>query len=97
MKANLIKETEKAVCLTYVCEIYGEDFTCKKVWFPKSQIEIIGIENGVVEFEPKNDWILDVKTKDYCKFVNETFGTVKSEIKTYLSRINCEKVTFCWS
>jgi len=97
MKAKFVKETEKAICMSYTCEIYGELFRIKNVWFPKSQITISSIEENVVEFEPKNDWILDAKTKDYCRKIAETFDHVKTEISTYLSRINSEKVTWCWA
>ena len=80
----------------YQCEIYGENFTVKSAWFPKSQIEIKSIEDGVIDFNPNNDWILDAKTKDYCKWVKDTFSNVKSEIGTYLSNINNYSVDFCW-
>ncbi len=93
MKAIFNKQTEKAINISYVCEIYGEFFKVKNVWFPKSQLDIKLITDSVVEFEPKNNWILDVKTKEYCRYMAETFGNVKSEIQTYLSNINCEKVT----
>ena len=71
-------------------------FVVKSAWMPKSQIEINSTEDGVIDFTPKNDWILDAKTKDYCRYVAETLGNVKSEIATYLSRINTEKIDFCW-
>src|SRR5690348_8739078 len=97
MKAQINKETEKAINVTFVCEIYGENFTIKNAWLPKSQIEIISTENNILEFKPKNDWILDSKVKDYCKYVAETFApNIKQEIKTYLSAINSVKIDFCW-
>jgi len=96
MKAKLLKETEKAVQVTYCCEIYGEQFTVKSAWIPKSQIEIQSIEGDVLNFNPKNDWILDAKTKDYCKFVKDTFKNVVVEVDTYLSNINSYRVEFCW-
>lgn len=90
--AKVEKETEKAYCLTFSAEIYGEYFTVRKVWMPKSQVTIHKSENDTIWFVPNNDWILDAKCKEYCKYVAETFDNVKSEIKTYLSRINSEKV-----
>lgn len=86
--AVIEKETEKAMQLTFVADIYGEHFTIKKQWFPKSQITIHKIEDGKVCFTANNNWIIDRKVKDYCKFVAETLSNVRSEIKTYLSRIN---------
>lgn len=95
--AKITKETERAYQLTYVAEIYGELFTIKGQWFAKSQLNVIKIEDETIWFVPKNDWILDANTKKYAKFVSDTFGNVKSEIKTYLSRINTEKINmvFC--
>lgn len=83
--------------MTYGCEIYGENFTIRNQWFPKSQLDITSIEDGFIEFTTKNDWILDAKTKDYCRYIADTFSNVKSEIKTYISNINNEKVTFCYA
>ena len=97
MKALLNKQTEKAVNVSFKCELYGETFTVKSAWLPKSQIEIKSIgEDGVMEFDPKNDWILDAKTRDYCKFVADNFANVKSEVRTYLSPINNVKVDWVW-
>lgn len=90
--AVIEKETEKALQLTFVADIYGENFVIKKQWFPKSQITIHKIEDGKIWFTPNNNWIIDRKVKDYCKFVAETFDNVRSEIKTYLSRINNEVI-----
>lgn len=86
--AQVERETEKAIQLTFVAEIYGESFTIKKQWFPKSQITIHKQENGKVWFTANNDWIIDRKCKDYCKYVAEMYGNITSEIKTYLSAIN---------
>lgn len=91
--AILEKETDKAVCLTYSAEIYGELFTVKKQWFPKSLLDIKEVQNGTIWFIPKNNWILDKKTKEYCQWVAESFPNVKHEIKTYLSNINNEVIT----
>ncbi len=96
MKAKLIKQTDNAVQVTYNCDIYGEVFTVKNVWLPKSQLEIISTENDVLEFNTKNDWILDSKTKEYCQWVVRTFSNVVSEIKTYTSRINNYRVEYCY-
>ena len=38
-------------------------FVVKSAWMPKSQIEINSTEDGVIDFTPKNDWILDAKNK----------------------------------
>ena len=95
--AILESETPKAVKITYCCEIYGENFTVKKQWFPKSQLDIVKVEDGTIWFVPKNDWILDKKTREYCSWVAESFpNAVKREIKTYLSQINNEKITLVW-
>ena len=95
--AKITNETEKAYQLTYNVEIYGEVFEIKGQWFAKSQIDVKKIENGVIWFLPKNDWILDANTKKYAKFVATTFKNVKSEIRTYLSNINDIKISmvFC--
>jgi len=98
--AIIEKETEKAFCLSFVVDLYGEDFSVKKVWIPKSQISAIRVytnasgRNSLV-FQPKNDWILNAKTRDYCKWIAETFQNVKREVKTYLSAINSVTVTWC--
>ena len=96
MKAQFNKETEKAINLTFKVELYGEEVTIKNVWFPKSQINVESIENGIVEFMPKNNWILNAKVKDYCKWVCENFQHVKSEVKTYMSPISNVVVDFCF-
>ena len=98
--AKIEKETDKAYCLSFVVDLYGEDFCIKKVWMPKSQIEAIRTYeneagNKCLVFQPKNDWIINAKTRDYCKWVAETFPNVKSEVKTYLSNINNVTVTWC--
>ena len=90
--AKVDRETEKAIQLTFVAEIYGEAFTIRKQWFPKSQLTIQKQENGLVWFTAKNDWIIDRKCKDYCKYVAETFSNIKHEIMTYLSPINNEVI-----
>lgn len=90
--AKIEKETEKALCLTYTAEIYGEWVTIKKQWFPKSQLEVHKKDGDTLWFCPANDWILDKKTKEYCKWVADTFPNVKQEIKTYLSNINNEVI-----
>lgn len=90
--AKVERETEKAIQLTFVAEIYGETFTIKKQWFPKSQLTIHKQEDGKVWFTANNNWIIDKKVKEYCKYVAETFGNVKQEIKTYLSNINIEVI-----
>lgn len=98
--AVIEKETEKAFCLSFVVDLYGEDFCIKKVWMPKSQIEAIRTyenesKHKCLVFQPKNDWILNVKTRDYCKRVAETFPHIKHEVTTYLSNINSVTVTWC--
>lgn len=98
--AKIEKETEKAFCLSFVVDLYGEDFSIKKQWFPKSQIEAIRTYDNdfghkCLVFQPKNDWILNAKTRDYCKWVSETLQNVKHEVKTYLSGINSVTVTWC--
>ena len=98
--AVIEKETEKAFCLSFVVDLYGEDFSIKKQWFPKSQIEIKrtfvnDFGHNVLVFQPNNDWILNAKTRDYCKWVAETFPNIKSEVKTYLSGCNNVTVTWC--
>lgn len=90
--AKVERETEKAIQLTFVAEIYGETFTIKKQWFPKSQLTIYKQEDGKVWFTANNNWIIDRKCKDYFKYIAETFSNVKSEIKTYLSAINNEVI-----
>lgn len=94
--AKITKETEKAYQLSYIAEIYGEQFTIKGQWFAKSQIEVKKVEGDTIWFVPKNDWIIDANTKKYVQFVANTFSNVKSEIKTYLSKINNEKVTMVY-
>ena len=90
--AKVERETEKAIQLTFVAEIYGETLTIKKQWFPKSQLTIHKQEDGKVWFTANNNWIIDKKVKEYCKYVAETFSNVKHEIKTYLSPINNEVI-----
>lgn len=90
--AKVERETEKAIQLTFVAEIYGETFTIKKQWFPKSQLTIHKQEDGKVWFTANNNWIIDKKVKEYFKYVAETFSNVKHEIKTYLSPINNEVI-----
>lgn len=90
--AKVERETEKAIQLTFIAEIYGEDFTIKKQWFPKSQLTIHKHQDGIVWFTAKNDWIIDRKVKDYCKYVADTFSNIKHEIMTYLSPINSEVI-----
>jgi len=97
MKAKILKETEKAIQLTFGCEIYGEHFTVKSAWFPKSQIEITSNIDGKIEFMPKNDWILNAKVREYCQYIAETFPNVKTEIKLYLSGANNYKVDYCYA
>lgn len=94
--AKVTKETEKAYQLSYVAEIYGEQFTIKGQWFAKSQIEVKKVEGDTIWFVPKNDWILDANTKKYAQYIAATFANVKSEIKTYLSRMNNEKITIVY-
>lgn len=94
--AILESETPKAVKITYCCEIYGENFTVKKQWIPKSLIEIVKVEDGTIWFVPKNDWILDKKTKEYCQWIADSFQNIKHEIKTYLSNINNVVIDFVW-
>lgn len=94
--AKVTKESEKAFQVTFVAEIYGEDFTIKNQWLAKSLIEVMHREDDTIWFVPKNDWVLDACTKKYCQFVAECFSNVKSEIKTYLSRINNEKIEMVW-
>ena len=98
--AIIEKETEKAYQLSFVVDLYGEDFSIKKVWMPKSQIEAIrtfinDFGHKVLVFQPKNDWILNAKTRDYCKYVASMFENIKHEVKTYLSGINNVTVTWC--
>lgn len=94
--AKVSKETEKALCVSFVAEIYGTDFTIKNQWLPKSQIDVKKSNADTIWFVPKNDWILDAKCRDYAKFVAGTFDNIVSEIRTYLSNINSEKVTMVW-
>lgn len=91
--AKVTKETEKAYQLSYVAEIYGEFFTIKGQWFAKSQIDVKKADGDTIWFVPKNDWILDANTKKYAQFIASVFPNVKSEINTYLSRTNNEKIT----
>ena len=98
--AIIEKETEKAYQLSFVVDLYGEDFSIKKVWMPKSQIDSIrtfinDFGHNVLVFQPKNDWILNAKTRDYCKYVASMFDNIKNEVKTYLSGINNITVTWC--
>ena len=86
--AIIEKESEKAICLTYSADIYGEWFTIKKQWLAKSMIMEYQRKDNKIWFTANNDWILDRKTKDYCKWVAENFSNVCHEIKTYLSNIN---------
>lgn len=96
MRAKINRETEKALNLTYMVEIYGEFFTCKNVWFPKSMIEETSRDGAVIFFGLVHNWYLDKKTKEYCKGISDAGFPLKSEIKTYLSNINNEIVTECW-
>lgn len=91
--AQVVSETEKAYKVNYSVVLYGRDFVIKNQWFPKSQLDVKKNENGVIWFVVKNNWLLDAKTRDYCKFIAENFSNVTHEIRTYLSNINTEKVT----
>lgn len=90
--ARIEKETEKALQLTFSVVLYGADFVIRKQWMPKSMINEVCREDDRIFFTPKNDWILDKKTREYCAYVAETFDNVRNEIKTYLSRINTEVI-----
>lgn len=97
MKAILVKETEKAVQLTYRVEIYGEFFVIKNVWFPKSMLDNIEINGNEISFTPKNDWILNKKTREYCKDIYDMFyPNVRQELKTFMSGINNEFIDYCF-
>lgn len=95
--ATLNKETEKAVNISFGVEIYGECFTIKNVWFPKSMISIEKREEDKISFSVKNDWFLDKKVKEYCQAIVERGYNVKHEIKTYLSRINNVVIDWCYA
>lgn len=90
--ARIEKETEKALQLTFSVKLYGADFVIRKQWMSKSMINEVCRENDRIFFTPKNDWILDKKTREYCAYVAETFDNVRHEVKTYLSRINTEVI-----
>jgi hypothetical protein len=96
MKAQVNKETEKALRLTFLVDLYGEKFTIKNQWMPKSMIDIVSMEDGVLEFNPNNDWILDAKVKDYCRYVKQAYSKVPKEVESYLSTENTVKVDLCW-
>ena len=91
------KETEKAYLLSFCVEVYSAQLTIKKQWMPKSQINVEKTEEGKIYFTCKNNWILNAKVKDYCKFVCETFANVSNSIKLYMSEANNENVSFCWA
>lgn len=93
MKAKILKETEKAIQISYKVEISCETYHVKSVWMPKSQIEIKSVEGDIMDFEPKNDWILTAKTKDYIKYVESMFH-LKYEVERFL--YTNSKVDFCW-
>lgn len=96
MKARINKETEKAINLTYGCEIYEEIRTVKNVWFPKSVFtKIEKLEDNKVEIEWKYLWMLDKKTKEYFSEFPEDMRS--RDIRNYLSKINSERVEFCWA
>lgn len=95
--AKLNKETEKAINVTFKVNIYGELFTIKNVWMPKSMLTIEKAEEDIISFEVKNDWFLDKKVKEYCQSIVDMGYSVKHEIKTYVSRINNVVVDWCWA
>lgn len=93
--ATLNKETEKAVNISFGVEIYGELFTIKNVWMPKSMLQIAEVKDDIISFEIRNDWFLDKKVKEYCQRVVDAGYRVKHEITTYLSRINNVVIDWC--
>ena len=88
-------DRERAINVTFKVQIYGELFTIKNVWLPKSMLKIVSEDNDIISFEVKNTWFLDKKVKEYCKGIVEAGYSVKHEIKTYLSGINFVVVDWC--
>lgn len=88
MKAILNKQTEKAVNLTFGCQVYESHVTVKNVWIPKSQIDIITTEGDIIEFTAKNEWIITSKVKEYFKMLQEKGYSINSDIKLFLSPID---------
>ena len=72
--AKVLKETEKAIQVTFKCEVFMAQLTVKSAWLPKSQLNIDSIKDGIMNFTPKNAWIMDEKVKDYLKFLAEVRG-----------------------
>ncbi|MBQ9658462.1 MAG: hypothetical protein IJV31_06820 [Clostridia bacterium] len=87
--------TERAINVTFKVQIYGELFTIKNVWLPKSMLKIVSEDNDIISFEVKNSWFLDKKVKEYCKGIVEAGYRVKHEITTYLSGINNIVIDYC--
>lgn len=93
--AKLIKETEKAYQLAFVCWI-NEVSQRVTTWVPKSMLTVNSKNDDKIEFEFKNSWFLDKKVKEYCQFLKEK-GIAGSHIESYLSPISNESVDYCFA
>ena len=93
--AKVIKETEKAYQLTFICWI-NEVSQKITTWIPKSMIKLNGTKGDKIEFEFKNSWFLDKKVKEYCQFLKDK-GVAGSNIESYLSPISHEFVDYCFA
>ena len=74
MLATIVKETEKAICLTYNVEVSGELLTLKNIWWPKSCISLQGEHNGKTIVVSKYEWMVAKKAQEYCKRCEELAG-----------------------
>lgn len=95
-KATLKRETEKAICVSFGAELFGESFNFKNVWFPKSLLSEIKIEETKISFEAP-EWLMFRKVKEYCENISEMFSNVRSEVKTFISLGRPDDIDWTWA
>lgn len=93
--AKILKETEKAYFLHYGVNVWEEMFYIK-TWMPKSMINVSKNESGIITFEPKNNWILGAKVKDYLKYIIESGLNISDGKRHFLELGKNEDVTYTY-
>lgn len=94
--AILLKETEKAIFVTFGADVYEKCVTIK-TWLPKSQVEIEKKEGEKIYFELKNNWLLGAKIMDYAKYLDSKGYNMPSELRTYLGVGHNEDIEYCYA
>ena len=94
-KANVIKETEKAIYVDMVVFLYDETLRLK-AWLPKSQIVITEKEGDTIHFNAKANWLLGAKVKDYLTYLSNNNYSMTQEMQTFLTFGNGTDITYCF-